>query len=559
MPIPVLCPGCSVRLNAPDAAAGKNVKCPKCQTLMTIPAADGMDLDDAPPSKPTPKRPPAPPPKSAPVRSAAGPARPPAAPPPRKPAPVKTDVMLDDDEDDRPRRRHRDDEDDDDDRPRKKKGPAKKGGLNPGVLIGAGVLGVVLLGAGGYAVYHFTRDKEKDKETTASTGGGGQNTGGGGGGDSVPSGWVSFSPPNGGFKVNLPSRPINADQPTPRTPTGNQPQTVEYTTGQPSTNAPSCNVSVAAFPASMSAADKEKAVTQQYDLMSVFLKEFIKEVSRGKATLAGKEATELVIELDVERAAAAFEKGVKKGGPPLPSKAVVVMRWFVTENRGYFLLIAMAEARKPDQEKAFFDSFELTAETDSSAGPKTSGPTVIGPKTAPAGGWVSVSPPSAGFKVNMPGMPGNAKDPPPKAQPGPFPSSITYAAESPKASCNVIVVVFAPKTSAADKEKGVGLALLPLDFFKKYSKDLARGESTLAGKPAQEVVVEVDGAKMNAEMAKAVGKKGPAPKQIPAKFVMAVRYLVEGDRGYILMLTTPDARDEDAERQFFESFRLTQD
>jgi len=38
MPITVLCSGCSAKLAAPDRAAGKNVKCPKCQTLIAIPA-----------------------------------------------------------------------------------------------------------------------------------------------------------------------------------------------------------------------------------------------------------------------------------------------------------------------------------------------------------------------------------------------------------------------------------------------------------------------------------------------------------------------------------------
>ncbi len=38
MPIPITCPGCSARMNAPDAAAGKKVKCPKCQTVLAVPA-----------------------------------------------------------------------------------------------------------------------------------------------------------------------------------------------------------------------------------------------------------------------------------------------------------------------------------------------------------------------------------------------------------------------------------------------------------------------------------------------------------------------------------------
>src|SRR5437879_8597693 len=104
MPIPVLCPGCNVRLNAPATAAGKNVKCPKCQTLMTIPAppaaANDFDLVD----EPAPKKPAATPRKPGAVDT-----------PVKHPARVKTDIMVDDDEDDRPRKRRRDDDDDADD------------------------------------------------------------------------------------------------------------------------------------------------------------------------------------------------------------------------------------------------------------------------------------------------------------------------------------------------------------------------------------------------------------------------------------------------------------
>ena len=39
MSIAVVCPNCSAKLNAPDGAAGKKVKCPKCQTAMLVPEA----------------------------------------------------------------------------------------------------------------------------------------------------------------------------------------------------------------------------------------------------------------------------------------------------------------------------------------------------------------------------------------------------------------------------------------------------------------------------------------------------------------------------------------
>lgn len=37
MPIAVVCPACTARLNAPDPRAGKTVKCPKCETQVPVP------------------------------------------------------------------------------------------------------------------------------------------------------------------------------------------------------------------------------------------------------------------------------------------------------------------------------------------------------------------------------------------------------------------------------------------------------------------------------------------------------------------------------------------
>ncbi len=36
----VVCPSCSASLTAPDSAAGKRVKCPKCTSTIEVPAAD---------------------------------------------------------------------------------------------------------------------------------------------------------------------------------------------------------------------------------------------------------------------------------------------------------------------------------------------------------------------------------------------------------------------------------------------------------------------------------------------------------------------------------------
>lgn len=41
MSISISCPGCGARLRAPDAAAGRKFRCPKCQAPFLLPAASG--------------------------------------------------------------------------------------------------------------------------------------------------------------------------------------------------------------------------------------------------------------------------------------------------------------------------------------------------------------------------------------------------------------------------------------------------------------------------------------------------------------------------------------
>ncbi len=41
MPIQIICTGCQAKLKAPDTAAGKKIKCPKCQTVVSVPATPG--------------------------------------------------------------------------------------------------------------------------------------------------------------------------------------------------------------------------------------------------------------------------------------------------------------------------------------------------------------------------------------------------------------------------------------------------------------------------------------------------------------------------------------
>lgn len=175
MPIAVLCPGCNSRLNAPDTAAGKTVKCPKCKEAMVIPAAaaaadDEFEVVDEPTRKKAPTK------KS--VNAAAEDDDPPRKKKPSKdlneddrPRGKRRDVD-DEDEDENPRRskKRADDDDDDDDRPRKKRRKEAAGSGMTRNIIGGGVL-LVALGIAGFVWYDRSKNKEKaDAGETANNG-----------------------------------------------------------------------------------------------------------------------------------------------------------------------------------------------------------------------------------------------------------------------------------------------------------------------------------------------------------------------------------------------------
>jgi hypothetical protein len=48
MPIEFRCPSCDQQLRVPDAAAGKNAKCPKCATILAVPASSSAASPTAP-------------------------------------------------------------------------------------------------------------------------------------------------------------------------------------------------------------------------------------------------------------------------------------------------------------------------------------------------------------------------------------------------------------------------------------------------------------------------------------------------------------------------------
>jgi LSD1 subclass zinc finger protein len=210
MPIPVQCSGCQTRLNAPDSAAGKHVRCSKCQALVPVPEVlDPLPVDDEPP--------PAPVAKSGVV---AKPAAKPAAPPP-EPLPLDDDEPSDEPpakfKKPAPKKKRRE-EDDGDGGGRGKsfreRRAAAIGGPPPAIMLAvAAVVGLAIVGGVAYTGYALFLS-----EGAMTAGGGGDGKGGGGRGGAkaaVPAGWREYPSQRGGFKIYVPpGEAMEMDAPT---------------------------------------------------------------------------------------------------------------------------------------------------------------------------------------------------------------------------------------------------------------------------------------------------------------------------------------------------------
>jgi hypothetical protein len=351
MSIPVVCPNCSAKLNAPDSAAGKRVKCPKCQTGMVVPeplpeASPFEVVDDPQPAA-----------KAAP--KVAG----------RPRAAVKAEA---DDEDDRRRKRRRDEDDEDDDRPKKKK---KKAAADNSMLIRnvvGGVLLVVLVAVAGY-VFYDRAQKAKEEDTAGSSNAGGSQTPpaeiplpgapvgvGGGPRPKGPVGPIGPAGPGGnpvgkkpigtpgqpttltspkGFKVTFPG-PYQSEDP---------PEEVRKKLGVPLTVHGSVDLNAglvflagtAEFPVAASADEKKELVGR---IVNTVIEDDGKTplTSRKNVTVGGQTWEELTTK--------------EVGG------GTAVSRVLQTDQRVYVLAVLSFGGTPPAEAvKKFFDSFELTA------------------------------------------------------------------------------------------------------------------------------------------------------------------------------------------------------
>lgn len=183
MPIAVTCPGCAAKMKAPDATAGKKIKCPKCQGAITVPMPldePAFEVVENEPAK-KPPQPAAKPKVKADVEVDDEEDEKP------KKKPVKAVVEEDEDErDEKPRKKRKatavedDDDDEDEEKPKKKKKKQAEGGTALARNIVGGVVLVILLGVVGFVYY----DKfgKKDDETASSSSSGNQTAGPSGGG-----------------------------------------------------------------------------------------------------------------------------------------------------------------------------------------------------------------------------------------------------------------------------------------------------------------------------------------------------------------------------------------
>lgn len=367
MPISIVCPSCSAKLNASDAAAGKKIKCPRpgCGQIVEVPEAIPSQfevVEEAAPPKAAPKKV---------VKVTVEDVQ-----PPKK----KSREEDEDDEDDRPRSRRRDEDDDEDDRPRsrrrdeddddeddrprnkrrrdddndddederprkKKKKKKQSGGLSPALLAGIVVGVLLLLGGVGYGVYALAFKKT---ETAAGSGG----SGGGSGSSSnpnVPAGWIDYKPPFTGFKAYFPVTP----EPKPLGPLA--PDAVVYE-GENKALKTGCAVIVFLSSAPIPANKRKEECEEK--LKTLLTIAHGKELSHKDATLSGLPAVEYLVEVPPESSPP--PKGKTGGEATDKSMGRSVLRVMATENKVYIAAVS-CDTGMPTTEwiNGFFDNFQV--------------------------------------------------------------------------------------------------------------------------------------------------------------------------------------------------------
>jgi hypothetical protein len=374
MPIQIVCPKCSAKLNAPDTAVGKRVKCPKqgCGTAILVPEPPEPQfevVDDKPTPKPAQKKAvkavieddPLPKKKSRKTFDDDEEDEKPRSKRRRdddddeedeKPRSKRRRDDDDDEDDDRPKQKRSrdDDEDEDEDRPLKKKKKKKKksGGLPPAAIAGIALGGVLLLGGIGYGVYALAfkdSNTANSKTTNSNSGGGGSDTQAKA---SVPQGWVEFKKEGAGFKAYFPVKPKEINSLGAKIYEGEDTKI-------------DCGCTVITQVTRPIVPEKRKEAGEEL-AKTIFDVIGAKILSRKDATLAGIAGTEMIV--------AEPDKSAPSKGPPSKTKSGekaegkgagrAVFRVIISDNT---LIIAGVTSDsgtpKPEWVSGFFDNFEL--------------------------------------------------------------------------------------------------------------------------------------------------------------------------------------------------------
>jgi hypothetical protein len=184
-----------------------------------------------------------------------------------------------------------------------------------------------------------------------------------------------------------------------------------------------------------------------------------------------------------------------------------------------------------------------------------------GGKAAVPSGWQELSPPGYGFRAYVPRLPPESarwKEPPPARVTRPTKSrEFECPTEDDRFMFGVSVALFPDAMSTADREKWLADDLRnELRAPRQFTKETT-GKTTLGGREANELRIEVDMAGFLATKGANIPKTGPKGQPIPDRVVAVFRYCVAGNRGYVAVVAALGSTlPETDAKAFFDNFEF---
>jgi hypothetical protein len=343
MPIRTTCPECLGVFNIPDRFAGKTVACRECTGPISVP---GGDIDES----------------------------------------------EDEELQERARKKSYRNSEDDDDLPRKRR-KAKSKGPSTGLVVGVAVGAVVLIGfAVAAVVLMSSRKNQNDDIANKGTNNNEANTSKSNSGNpsipdfipldprrsgsdlipsapkrpALPAGWVDFHHPKGLYSIYLPSNPILTHSSSPRNrppqklPFGGIALDESYVAASLNKERPlTCGIDISPSPpGGLQGFQGGQANSGAANLFPGV------KWSNTYMTWAGKQAVEMVVELDITDAVSSFPggnqlpKGMQPGGAAaIPAKSKSYIRHVVVNDKMYMFAINSLGGSPSEAERAaFYDS-----------------------------------------------------------------------------------------------------------------------------------------------------------------------------------------------------------